>query len=83
MNKRIEKLLEQVQVNEPIGRLAEQSGCTIDRLGYGEGNLEKFAELIVKECADIANEQFSAASGLDDRDCWTATEIKKRFGVEE
>jgi hypothetical protein len=45
--------------------------------------LESFAELIVKECASIANTQFSAASGLDDRDCWTAGEIKKYFGVEE
>lgn len=44
---------------------------------------EKFAELIVRECCNIANEQFSVASGLDDRDCWTAVEIKKHFGVEE
>ncbi len=43
---------------------------------------EKFAELIVAECADIANQQFEAATGLDDRDCWTAAEMKKRFGVE-
>ena len=43
----------------------------------------KFALLIAKECADIANKQFTAASGLDDRDCWTAVEIKKHFGVEE
>ena len=53
MNQRIEKLLEQVQVNEQIAHLAKQAGCTIDRLGYGEGNLEKFAELIVKDCRDM------------------------------
>ena len=53
MNERIEKLLEQVQVNEQVRRLAEQAGCTIDRLGYGEGNLEKFAELIVRDCRDM------------------------------
>jgi hypothetical protein len=52
MNERIEKLLEQVQVNEQVRRLAEQAGCAIDRLGYGEGNLEKFAELIVRECVN-------------------------------
>ena len=54
--------------------------------GYSLANPEwvkKFAELIVRECVDIANKQFSVASGLDDRDSWTAAEIKKHFGVEE
>lgn len=49
---------------------------------YTIADLEKFAQLLVGECADIANEQFSAASELTDRDCWTAAEIKKHFGVE-
>jgi hypothetical protein len=53
MNERIEKLLDSIDVNPKIKELAEQSGCTIDRLGFGEGNLEKFAELIVKECLSI------------------------------
>jgi hypothetical protein len=44
---------------------------------------EKFAELIVRECADIANQQFIAATGLDDRDCLTAHQMKQHFGVEE
>jgi hypothetical protein len=42
----------------------------------------KFAELIVRECAKIANRQFEAATGLDDRDSLTAAEMKKHFGVE-
>jgi len=45
--------------------------------------LMNFAELIIKDCVDIANKQFTAATGLDDRDSWTATEIKKHFGVKE
>jgi hypothetical protein len=45
--------------------------------------LKKFVELIVKECADIANRQFSAATGLDDRDCLTAHQMKQHFGVKE
>jgi hypothetical protein len=44
---------------------------------------QKFAELIVKECVAIANRQFSAATGLDDRDCLTAQQMKQHFGVEE
>ncbi len=38
-------------MNERIKELAEQAGCSIDGMGYGEGNVEKFAELIVRECA--------------------------------
>ena len=53
MNDQIEKLFEHVRVNEQIERLAKESGCTIDRLGFGEGNLEKFAELIVNECINV------------------------------
>jgi hypothetical protein len=45
--------------------------------------LDLFAELIVKECVAIANRQFCAATGLDDRDCLTAHQMKQHFGVEE
>ena len=83
MNERIEKLLEQVQVNEQVRRLAEQAGCTIDRLGYGEGNLEKFAELIVRECIDIAQDRanFPGFPPNDVNDI--IDEIREHFGVEE
>ena len=37
-------------MNERIRELAEQANCSIDGMGYGEGNMEKFAELIVREC---------------------------------
>ena len=85
-------------MNERIRELAEQAEkYALDNVGKGhygiedliyqfqfvDTKMEKFAELIVRECAGIANKQFSAASGLDDRDSWTAAEIKKHFGVEE
>ena len=70
MNKRIEKLIEQATQHSPEGFYT-----------YTQIDAEKFAELIVRECIDIANEQFSAQTGLDDRDCWTVSEIKERFGV--
>jgi hypothetical protein len=72
-------------MNKRIQALAEQAGYTKDMFGVGHWDMpecKKFAELIVRECAGIANKQFSAASGLDDRDCWTAAEMKKHFGVE-
>ena len=62
-------------MNERIKQLAEQAGCTIDRLGYGEGNLEKFAELIVRDCRDM----FVANSPS-----WNLLNEKlEHFGVEE
>ena len=81
MNERIEKLLEQVKVNDKIQELAEQAGCKIDRLGYGEGNLEKFAELLIRECAQVAhNKQYKHSPAHTVGDC--ATAIKEHFGVE-
>jgi hypothetical protein len=77
MNDRIEKLLEHVRVNEKIERLAKESGCTIDRLGFGEGNLEKFAKLIILECASAVNSRDDSDTGF-----W-ANIIKEHFGVEE
>jgi hypothetical protein len=40
-------------MNLRIRELAEQAGCTIDGMGYGEGNVEKFAELIVADCINM------------------------------
>lgn len=40
-------------MNERIKELSKQAGCYYDGMGYGEGNIEKFAELIVKECASL------------------------------
>ena len=56
MNERSRELIGYIDVNPKIKELADQAGCSIDKLGYGEGNLEKFAELIVRECVEIAYE---------------------------
>ena len=84
MNERIEKLLEQVQVNEQVRRLAEQAGCAIDRLGYGEGNLEKFAELIVRECIEVIDNTSDNTKLMRvdpyQKIIWA---IEEHFGVEE
>ena len=52
----------------------------------GGKTLEKFAELIVRECADICMEMAAKCAGLEGdgalaKDC--AYWIKKDFGVEE
>jgi hypothetical protein len=72
-------------MNQRIKLLAEQATVFVADYDGQRWQIdpEKFAELIVLECAKIANQQFEAATGLDDRDSWAAAEIKKHFGVEE
>ena len=66
-------------MNERIKELWEQStGAAVPAEGFyssaSKYNIEKFAELIVRECAKIANEPGARIPGYY---------IKKHFGVEE
>jgi hypothetical protein len=40
-------------MNDTLIKLAEQADVTIDGMGYGEGNIEKLAQLIVDECVRV------------------------------
>ncbi len=81
-------------MNEKIKELAEQAGMVKileeHASEYGNGmfentpypELEKFAELIVRECI----EQCTANDSNDEWDKgvrWAANQIKQHFGVEE
>ena len=83
-------------MNEQIKKLANQAGFvlwkneswnpgdTVDWSCRYDDELEKFAELIVKECVGICRDidgedNIDAKSGR--QDC--AVEIKEHFGVEE
>ena len=67
-------------MNERIRELAEQATKKYDRLGneipFAQPDLEKFAELIVKECVSIC----------EDHPAWTGrmigNQIKEHFGVD-
>jgi hypothetical protein len=64
-------------MNERIRLLAEQAGYTTDMFGVGHWDMpecQKFAELIVRECANVAAEH----DALD-----IYEEIREHFGVEE
>ena len=68
-------------MNERIKQLAEQATTVIEATEYsGEGwifNKEKFAELIVRECAKVADI-------ADENKCeWIGGNILTHFGVEE
>jgi hypothetical protein len=75
-------------MNERIKELSKQAGCYYDGMGYGEGNIEKFAELIVMECIGCC-EQVISDPVPESVDTWLnggsqcIDEIKQHFGVQE
>jgi hypothetical protein len=95
-------------MNERILKLAKKSGATVNEGFDGNKNfvygitmspeeLEKFAELIVRECAALAKSKSEHIEGIETEDhddqiqlhslAWQfkefGYEIKKHFGVEE
>jgi len=72
MNERIEHCLYQA------GLTAQ--GCWEDLDTYTQEGIEKFAELIVKECLAVINQ----SNGVGDDDVIKISrDVKKHFGVEE
>ena len=81
-------------MNERIRQLAEQAGMKECALGYGmpenvlwgDDQIKNFAELIVRECAWIANDP---APSVYDHDSYklgrkfAGIDVLKHFGVEE
>ena len=73
MNKRIKQLIEQATTIEVISGRGYDTTQYIDRF-----DKEKFAELIIKECAELFPERHYYYSGLA-----VKRNIKEHFGVEE
>jgi len=68
-------------VNPRIKELARESGLLVYNPNGVPTKLEKFAELIVRECLDIVNRHEYSYHEADP--LWeTAQLIKERFGVE-
>ena len=73
-------------MNERIKQLAEQAGFFPTELTQVGPSVEKFAELIVKECMDIACNVGNISEPDDfalDRCYEIEQRIQDRFGVEE
>ena len=77
-------------MNERIKQLAEQAGLEFDNdlalepepIYYTtQKDLEKFAELIVRECAELCDRFQAREVGMQPTEC--AGAIRKMFGVEE
>jgi len=82
-------------MNERIRELAEQAGMPDDKFGmfFAKDNgvdLEKFAELIVRECVNIVDKVYDEQTGMGAKMCRRATpyqeivnELEEHFGVGE
>jgi hypothetical protein len=77
-------------MNERIKELALQSGA-VPLVGHGgliisNLNVEKFAELIVRECVSVmkstVDESIDFDRKLDETSSWIESDIKRHFGVE-
>jgi hypothetical protein len=72
-------------MNERFKELLEQAGLQ-PYYDAQEGQIEKFAQLIVQECAEVCYDHSNAAGGIDTdfgygyKDC--GNDIKRNFGVE-
>ena len=75
-------------MNERIRELIKQHGVniTFDGLGYGEGNIEGLAELIVRECIQSIENTIETNCDTDSEKIgceFAITDLKEHFGVEE
>jgi galactitol-specific phosphotransferase system IIB component len=71
-------------MNERIKELIKQHGVdiTIDSMGYGEGNIEGLAELLILKCAHLVGGYTKENEfGTDVKEAYE--EITKHFGVKE
>jgi hypothetical protein len=73
MNERINQLAKQCYETGPIGKDGWPE--------YSRLNEQKFAELIVRECADLCDRFQARDVGMQPAEC--AGAIRKMFGVEE
>jgi hypothetical protein len=72
-------------MNERLKQLAEQAGYSKDYLEIGlPSNMEKFAQLIVRECAGLfPNVYVEIETDYGNTPVIAADYIKKHFGVKE
>ena len=67
-------------MNERIKELAREAGLLAYNPEGPPTKLEKFAELIVEECARVADESLNIITMKPE---WPSKYIKEHFGVEE
>ena len=83
MNQRFRQLAEQAKLKTELWNNPEPFVIYKEDVNY-PGGLEKFAELIIRECAQVSEDDITdgdaCCTNTADR---IARQIKKHFGVEE
>lgn len=86
MNQRIKLLAEQAGLKQRIWNSLGK-GLLVWQEDPDNPGLEKFAELIVKECLEVVEKQFGGGNGdgveWDRAVEFTYNDVKQHFGVEE
>ena len=81
-------------MNERIRELARQAGATVDKgthpltgvvdgLFMGPNEVEKFAQLMVKECISTLEEKIHRSIDNEGDEIWADLILKEHFGVEQ
>jgi hypothetical protein len=79
MNERIKELAERANAWYPLGYPSGEGGDEEwqNLVIFQKEDLQKFAELIVRECAEVARYYYTR------NECVSPTQLKEHFGVEE
>ena len=78
MNKRIKELLAELDID-----LYTDEGVMMTKILVRPKDLRQFAELIVRECAEICMKEFDTGLLMAPQAPWIAKQIKEHFGVED
>ena len=69
-------------MNERISELAEQAGLEYNFDPMTWLKYEKFAELIVRECAEVCMKEIDIGWAMAPKSPWMAKQILEHFGIE-
>jgi hypothetical protein len=85
MNERIKQLFKQAGGHTSVRNLASNPVQVVETHELWDDHIEKFAELIVKECAMIVEGfEFTYEAGLDEYVDYEASSVlKEHFGIEQ
>ena len=79
MNERIKELAEQARLGRGPEKIhISENGVVI----FYFDELEKFAELIVKECAEVCMKEIDIGWAMAPKSPWMAKQILEHFGIE-
>ncbi len=83
MNERIKELVKRAGGHISMRNLASNPVQHIESVELWDDRIEKFAELIVKECCDVLQTETIRHDGYGYNQGFLHKKVKEHFGVEE